>query len=66
MKYLVEIEPAIPAHGDKPSVGPTYRNVTAKDGFKAVPENINSCWDLFRWVPCFFFIQFSPWEVSFF
>ncbi|XP_078169792.1 long chain acyl-CoA synthetase 4-like [Carex rostrata] len=48
MKYLAEVEPAIPGNGEKPSVGPAYRNVLAKDGFKAVPENINSCWDFFR------------------
>jgi hypothetical protein len=56
MKYLVEVEPAIPANGDKPSLGPAYRNVAAKDGLKDVPKNISSCWDLFRWVPCVFFL----------
>ncbi|KAJ3683080.1 hypothetical protein LUZ60_013307 [Juncus effusus] len=48
MKYLVEIEPAIPAQGGKPSAGPTYRNVLAKDGFAPLPEGIESCWDFFR------------------
>ncbi|KAJ4798145.1 Long-Chain Acyl-CoA Synthetase [Rhynchospora pubera] len=48
MKNLVEVEPAIPGNGEKPSVGPTYRNVFAKDGFPAEPHGVNSCWDFFR------------------
>ncbi|PNW73635.1 hypothetical protein CHLRE_13g566650v5 [Chlamydomonas reinhardtii] len=32
-KYLVEVEPARPANGDKPSASPVYRSVYAKDGF---------------------------------
>ncbi|KAG2439883.1 hypothetical protein HYH02_010513 [Chlamydomonas schloesseri] len=35
-KYLVEVEPARPASGDKPSASPVYRSVYAKDGFPTV------------------------------
>ncbi|KAK3037311.1 hypothetical protein RJ639_032073 [Escallonia herrerae] len=48
MKYVVEIEKAKEATGDRPSVGPVYRNVLAKDGFRPPVEGIESCWDIFR------------------
>ncbi|KAK3026600.1 hypothetical protein RJ639_041620, partial [Escallonia herrerae] len=48
MKYVVEIEKAKEATGDRQSVGPVYRNVLAKDGFRPPVEGIESCWDIFR------------------
>ncbi|KAK2993861.1 hypothetical protein RJ640_003973, partial [Escallonia rubra] len=48
MKYVVEIEKAKEATGGRPSVGPVYRNVLAKDGFRPPVEGIESCWDIFR------------------
>ncbi|CAK9182028.1 unnamed protein product, partial [Ilex paraguariensis] len=51
-KYVVEIEKAKEATDRKPSVGPVYRNVLAKDGFRPPVEEIESCWDVFRvWLP---------------
>ncbi|CAK9140507.1 unnamed protein product [Ilex paraguariensis] len=47
-KYVVEIEKAKEATDRKPSVGPVYRNVLAKDGFRPPVEEIESCWDVFR------------------
>ncbi|KAI3493400.1 hypothetical protein L1887_41789 [Cichorium endivia] len=47
-KYVVEIEKAKEAKGGRPSVGPVYRNVLAKDGFRPLTDGVNSCWDVFR------------------
>ncbi|GAB4857552.1 Long chain acyl-CoA synthetase 4 [Ancistrocladus abbreviatus] len=47
-KYIVEIEPSKPAKDGKPSIGPVYRNIFAKDGFPQVPEGMETCWDIFR------------------
>lgn len=47
-KYVVEIEKAKEAKGGRPSVGPVYRNVLAKDGFRPLKDGVNSCWDVFR------------------
>lgn len=45
---MFEIEKAKEATGGKPSVGPVYRNVVAKDGFRQLPAGVESCWDIFR------------------
>nr|XP_043628375.1 long chain acyl-CoA synthetase 4-like [Erigeron canadensis] len=47
-KYVVEIEKAKEANGTRPSVGPVYRNVLAKHGFRPITNGLNSCWDVFR------------------
>jgi len=47
-KFVVEIEKAKEATGGRPSVGPVYRNVLAKDGFKPPAAGIETCWDIFR------------------
>uniref|UniRef100_A0A5B7BY01 Long-chain-fatty-acid--CoA ligase n=1 Tax=Davidia involucrata TaxID=16924 RepID=A0A5B7BY01_DAVIN len=47
-KFVVEIEKAKEAADGRPSVGPVYRNVLAKDGFRPPFEGIESCWDIFR------------------
>lgn len=46
-RYIVEIEKAKEAKGSKPSVGPVYRNVLVKDGFRPLANGVHSCWDLF-------------------
>ena len=48
MKYLVEVEKGLQAADGRPSVGPTYRSVFAKDGFPEPVEGIETCWDSFR------------------
>ncbi|GAB4834556.1 Long chain acyl-CoA synthetase 4 [Ancistrocladus abbreviatus] len=47
-KYIIEIEPSKSARDGKPSVGPVYRSIFAKDGFPQVPEGMETCWDIFR------------------
>lgn len=47
-KFVVEVEKAKEATGGRPSVGPVYRNVLAKDGFRPSAAGIESCWDVFR------------------
>ncbi|KAL0464907.1 UNVERIFIED_CONTAM: Long chain acyl-CoA synthetase 4 [Sesamum latifolium] len=46
-KFIVEIEEAKEEKDGKPSVGPVYRNVLVKDGFRPLPEGLESCWDSF-------------------
>ncbi|CDP12153.1 unnamed protein product [Coffea canephora] len=46
--YIIEVEPAKPAKDGKPSIGPVYRSVFAKDGFPPPIEGLDSCWDIFR------------------
>ncbi|KAL0426112.1 UNVERIFIED_CONTAM: Long chain acyl-CoA synthetase 4 [Sesamum radiatum] len=43
----LEIEEAKEAKDGKPSVGPVYRNVLVKDGFRPLPQGLESCWDSF-------------------
>ncbi|KAH0646512.1 hypothetical protein KY284_034396 [Solanum tuberosum] len=47
-KFIIEMEPAKPAKDGKPSVGPVYRSLFAKDGFPPPIEGLDSCWDIFR------------------
>ncbi|XP_057786303.1 long chain acyl-CoA synthetase 4-like isoform X1 [Salvia miltiorrhiza] len=46
-KYIVEVEPGKPAKDGKPSIGPVYRSIFAKDGFPAPIPGLDSCWDIF-------------------
>ncbi|KAI4326825.1 hypothetical protein L6164_019355 [Bauhinia variegata] len=47
-KYVFEVEKAKEARDGRPSVGPVYRSLFAKDGFPATVEGLDSCWDVFR------------------
>lgn len=47
-KYVFEIEKAKDSTGGKPSVGPVYRSVFSKDGFKPPADGMDTCWDVFR------------------
>ncbi|XP_052192582.1 long chain acyl-CoA synthetase 4-like isoform X2 [Diospyros lotus] len=47
-RFVAEIEKPKEAADGRPSVGPVYRNVLAKDGFRPLPAGIQSCWDVFR------------------
>lgn len=47
-KYIDEVEPAKAARDGKPSVGPVYRSIFAKDGFPEPPPGMDTCWDIFR------------------
>ncbi|KAG6393185.1 hypothetical protein SASPL_147421 [Salvia splendens] len=46
-KFIIEIEKAREAKDGKPSIGPVYRNVIVKDGFRPLPQGLESCWDSF-------------------
>ncbi|ONK69932.1 uncharacterized protein A4U43_C05F28360 [Asparagus officinalis] len=48
MKYLVEVEKGAQGSDGRPSVGPTYRSIFAKDGFPPPIPGLESCWDIFR------------------
>ncbi|CAI9094303.1 OLC1v1030020C1 [Oldenlandia corymbosa var. corymbosa] len=46
--YIMQVEAGKPASDGKPSIGPVYRSVFAKDGFPPPIEGLDSCWDIFR------------------
>ncbi|KAL2547625.1 Long chain acyl-CoA synthetase 4 [Forsythia ovata] len=46
--FIVEVEPAKEARDGRPSMGPVYRSVFAKDGFPEPIPGLDSCWDIFR------------------
>ncbi|XP_054824239.1 long chain acyl-CoA synthetase 4-like [Prosopis cineraria] len=47
-RYIVDVEKAKEETEGRPSVGPVYRSVFAKDGFPPPIEGLDSCWDVFR------------------
>lgn len=47
--FLVEVEKAKVANDGRPSIGPVYRSVFAKDGFPPPIDGMDSCWDVFRY-----------------
>ncbi|KAK4400951.1 Long chain acyl-CoA synthetase 5 [Sesamum angolense] len=46
--FIVEVEPSKPAKEGKPSIGPVYRSIFAKDGFPPPIPGLDSCWDILR------------------
>lgn len=46
-EYVVKVEEGRAAADGKPSVGPVYRSIYAKDGLMELPPSINSPWDFF-------------------
>lgn len=55
--YTVKVEEGRPATDAKPSAGPVYRSIYAKDGLLEVPSDFESPWDFFRLVYFFFFLS---------
>ncbi|KAK1320622.1 Long chain acyl-CoA synthetase 4 [Acorus calamus] len=47
-RFIVEVEKAEPEREGKPSAGPAYRSLFAKDGFPQPVEGMETCWDVFR------------------
>ncbi|XP_073105635.1 probable CoA ligase CCL6 [Elaeis guineensis] len=43
--YSVKVEESRPAAGNKPSAGPVYRSIYARDGLLELPSGIDSPWD---------------------
>ena len=46
--FTVKVGEATPAAGGRPSAGPVYRSIYAKDGLMVLPQDIHSPWDFFR------------------
>ncbi|GAV84956.1 AMP-binding domain-containing protein [Cephalotus follicularis] len=47
MTYTVKVEDARPAIDGKPSAGPVYRSIYAKDGLLELPSGLESPWQFF-------------------
>ncbi|KAG9143162.1 hypothetical protein Leryth_021368 [Lithospermum erythrorhizon] len=47
-KLIVEVEAGKEGKDGKPSTGPVYRSLFAKDGFPPPIPGLDSCWDIFR------------------
>ncbi|KAL9230950.1 hypothetical protein vseg_006233 [Gypsophila vaccaria] len=47
-RFIYEIEAAKAESEGRPSVGPVYRSIYAKDGFPPPPNGMDTCWDIFR------------------
>ncbi|CAN6372422.1 unnamed protein product [Urochloa humidicola] len=45
--FTVKVEEATQAAAGKPSAGPVYRSIYAKDGLMELPQDIQSPWDFF-------------------
>ncbi|XP_020099651.1 long chain acyl-CoA synthetase 2 [Ananas comosus] len=45
--YTVKVEEPTPAVGNRPSAGPVYRSIYAKNGLLEMPKGIESPWDFF-------------------
>ncbi|XP_073051955.1 long chain acyl-CoA synthetase 4-like [Primulina eburnea] len=46
-RYIAEVAPSKPAKDGKPSMGPVYRSIYAKDGFPPPIPGLDCCWDIF-------------------
>ncbi|XP_073131701.1 long chain acyl-CoA synthetase 4-like [Henckelia pumila] len=46
-RYIVEVATSKPAKDGKPSMGPVYRSIYAKDGFPPPIPGLDCCWDIF-------------------
>ncbi|CAA0830912.1 Long chain acyl-CoA synthetase 2 [Striga hermonthica] len=47
-EYIVKVEEGRAAADGKPSTGPVYRCIYAKDGLLEIPDGLESPWDFFR------------------
>lgn len=47
-RFSIKVEEGREGKDGKPSIGPVYRNVLAKDGSPSLFEDLNTSWDLFR------------------
>ncbi|XP_038688105.1 long chain acyl-CoA synthetase 4-like [Tripterygium wilfordii] len=47
-KFIIEVEKGKEAKDGRPSMGPVYRSLFAKDGFPSPIPGMESCWDVFR------------------
>ncbi|KAK7318109.1 hypothetical protein RJT34_02807 [Clitoria ternatea] len=47
-RFIVEVEKAKEATDVRPSIGPVYRSLFAKEPTPALVDGLHSCWDVFR------------------
>lgn len=47
MEFIVKVEESRPASDGKPSAGPVYRSIYAKDGLMELPAGLESPWQFF-------------------
>ncbi|XP_028805909.1 long chain acyl-CoA synthetase 4-like [Neltuma alba] len=47
-RYIIEVEKAKEASDGRPTMGPVYRSLFAKDGFPPPTPGLDTCWDIFR------------------
>ncbi|KAE8727231.1 Long chain acyl-CoA synthetase 5 [Hibiscus syriacus] len=47
VSYAVKVEESRPGTGEKPSAGPVYRCIYAKDGLLDMPDGMHSPWEFF-------------------
>ncbi|KAL7165535.1 hypothetical protein ACSBR2_041256 [Camellia fascicularis] len=47
-RFVIEVDPAKAVEEGRPSIGPVYRSLFAKDGFPPPIDGMDSCWDIFR------------------
>ena len=48
--YIVKVKESRPATAQKPSAGPVYRSIYAKDGLLELPAGLESPWQFLRFV----------------
>lgn len=69
--YTVKVEESRPAVDGKPSAGPVYRCIYAKDGLMEMPVSFESPWDFFRYIThlnisiLFFFIIVVNFSITY-
>lgn len=51
--FAAQVEEGKEGKDGKPSVGPVYRNLLASNGFPSVDSDLNTAWDIFRYVNAF-------------
>jgi len=60
--YTVKVEESRPATAQKPSAGPVYRSIYAKDGLLDLPAGLESPWQFLRFVVYIICIHVLPFE----
>lgn len=60
-RFIIEIEKALEGMDGRPSRGPVYRSIFAKDGFPPPVEGMDSCWDIFRYNQLGLLIRWFDW-----
>ena len=54
--YTVKVEESRPPTAQKPSAGPVYRSIYAKDGLLELPAGLESPWQFLRFVLYIYYI----------